>query len=320
LLTPLSANLNLLGEISSFTSFGESGQGEETLYFFGVAPGSEVRSTKMKAFGSPSSPPAEREMPTRGPINSAFSVETRDLKAEGIAVVEVEGPKPPPEPSRQVVTAPEKLQHGLRGLPAKELVAVAARIRRAGIHPEYVQAATRFALQSVARHQALSEKIAECDTMHPRRTLGVPVPGPRVSGATACRLSRPSRPGRLSTSHINRHGSGHHELPTVEAIGKVVGAGCGVAATWVIAVVNILSCSQAGRDQARRRVPASVASSAVRLGLLCAAGLLTKQPRVRGGLVRSCLPAQVVHERRHSPRERRLRIPLKPSRFDRGQN
>lgn len=62
-----------------------------------------------------------------------------------------------------LVTAPEKLRHSLRGTPTKELVAVAARFRPGG-HPEDVEAATRFALRSVARrHQALSEEIAELD-------------------------------------------------------------------------------------------------------------------------------------------------------------
>jgi transposase len=62
-----------------------------------------------------------------------------------------------------LVTAPEDLRRRLRGLPTKELVAVAARFRL-GREPEDVEAATRFALRSVARrHQALSEEIAELD-------------------------------------------------------------------------------------------------------------------------------------------------------------
>jgi transposase len=62
-----------------------------------------------------------------------------------------------------LVTAPEELRRRLRGLPTKELVAVAARFRPGG-DLEDVEAATRFALRSVARrHQALSEEIAELD-------------------------------------------------------------------------------------------------------------------------------------------------------------
>jgi transposase len=62
-----------------------------------------------------------------------------------------------------LVTAPEKLRHSLRGLPTKELVALTARFRLGG-DPEDVEAATKFALRSVARrYQALSEEIAELD-------------------------------------------------------------------------------------------------------------------------------------------------------------
>jgi transposase len=62
-----------------------------------------------------------------------------------------------------LVSAPEKLRQRLRGLPTKELVAVAARFRPTR-DPEDVEAATKFALRSVARrHVALSEEIAELD-------------------------------------------------------------------------------------------------------------------------------------------------------------
>jgi transposase len=59
------------------------------------------------------------------------------------------------------VTAPEKLRDRLRGLPTKELVAVAARFRP-GCDPIVVdvEAATKLALRSVARrYEALSEEI-----------------------------------------------------------------------------------------------------------------------------------------------------------------
>lgn len=62
-----------------------------------------------------------------------------------------------------LVTAPEDLRQRLRGLPTKELVAVAAHFRPAR-EPEDVDEATRFALRSVARrHRALSEETAELD-------------------------------------------------------------------------------------------------------------------------------------------------------------
>jgi len=62
-----------------------------------------------------------------------------------------------------LVTAPEELRERLRGLKAKELAAVAARFRL-GSDLTDVQAATKFALRSVARrYEALSQEIAELD-------------------------------------------------------------------------------------------------------------------------------------------------------------
>jgi transposase len=49
-----------------------------------------------------------------------------------------------------VVTAPEELRHRLRELTTKKLVSVAARMRP-GKDPDDVEAATKFALRSVAR-------------------------------------------------------------------------------------------------------------------------------------------------------------------------
>ena len=61
------------------------------------------------------------------------------------------------------VTAPEELRHRLRNLSTEKLVSLAARFRP-GNDPEDVEAATRFALRSVARrHEALSEEISELD-------------------------------------------------------------------------------------------------------------------------------------------------------------
>jgi transposase len=62
-----------------------------------------------------------------------------------------------------LVTAPEELRQRLGELTTKELVAVAARLRP-GKDLDDVEAATKFALRSVARrYQALSEEIAELD-------------------------------------------------------------------------------------------------------------------------------------------------------------
>jgi transposase len=61
------------------------------------------------------------------------------------------------------VTAPEQLRHRLRGLSTKELVSAAARFRL-GDGPSDVQAATKFALCSVARrYEALSSEIAQLE-------------------------------------------------------------------------------------------------------------------------------------------------------------
>ena len=61
------------------------------------------------------------------------------------------------------VTAPEELRHRLRNLSTEKLVSLAARFRP-GNDPEDVEAATRFALRSVARrHEALSAEIGELD-------------------------------------------------------------------------------------------------------------------------------------------------------------
>jgi transposase len=75
-----------------------------------------------------------------------------------------------------LVTAPEGLRRRLRGLPTKELVAVAARFRPGG-NPEDVEEATRFALRSVARrHEALSGEIAELDAQL-KRLVAQAAPG-----------------------------------------------------------------------------------------------------------------------------------------------
>ena len=62
-----------------------------------------------------------------------------------------------------LVTAPEVLRRRLRGLPTKQLAAIAARFRPGG-DPEDAEAATKFALRSIARrYRALSVEISELD-------------------------------------------------------------------------------------------------------------------------------------------------------------
>jgi transposase len=75
-----------------------------------------------------------------------------------------------------LVTAPEELRHRLRGLSTKELVAAAARFRP-GNDLEDVEAATRFAMRSVARrYQVLWEEIAELDA-HLHKLVAEAAPG-----------------------------------------------------------------------------------------------------------------------------------------------
>jgi len=69
-----------------------------------------------------------------------------------------------------LVTAPEALRRRLRGFPTKELVAVVGRFRLAN-EPDDVEAATKFALRSVARrYHVLSEEIAGLDAQ-PKRLV-----------------------------------------------------------------------------------------------------------------------------------------------------
>jgi transposase len=102
-----------------------------------------------------------------------------------------------------LVTAPEELlRRRLRGLPTGELVAVAARFRPGG-EPEDVEAATRFALGSVARrHETLSEEIAEPDTQLGRSVAEAPpglvrLPGVGTNHAATLLVLAGDNPERL---------------------------------------------------------------------------------------------------------------------------
>ena len=103
-----------------------------------------------------------------------------------------------------LVTAPEKLRHGLRGLSTKELIAVAARFRPGG-DPEDVQTATKFALRSVARrHQALSEEIAELDAQLKRLVAAavpelIRLPGVGINHAATLLVLAGDNPERLKS-------------------------------------------------------------------------------------------------------------------------
>jgi transposase len=103
-----------------------------------------------------------------------------------------------------LVTAPEAIRRRLRGLPTKELGAVAARFRL-GEDPENVEGATRFALRSVARrHEALSEEIAELDAQLERLVADaspglVRLPGVGTNHAATLLVLAGDNPDRLKS-------------------------------------------------------------------------------------------------------------------------
>jgi transposase len=102
------------------------------------------------------------------------------------------------------VTAPEQLRHRLRGLSTKELVCVAGRFRL-GDDPSDVQAATRFALRSVARrYEVLSAEIDELEA-HLDRLVAqaapelVSLPGIGTDSAATLLIVAGDNPQRLGS-------------------------------------------------------------------------------------------------------------------------
>jgi transposase len=103
-----------------------------------------------------------------------------------------------------LVTAPEKLRQRLRGLPTRELVDLAARLRPDG-DPADVEGATKFALRSVARrHVALSEEIAALDAQLKRLVAEVApglvsLPGVGTNHAATLLVLAGDNPERLKS-------------------------------------------------------------------------------------------------------------------------
>jgi transposase len=100
------------------------------------------------------------------------------------------------------VMAPEELLNRLRKLSRKDLVSVAARLRL-GDGPPDVQAATKFALRSVARlYQALSKEIEELEA-HLDQLVGqvapelVSLPGIGTDSAATLLIVAGDNPQRL---------------------------------------------------------------------------------------------------------------------------
>jgi transposase len=102
------------------------------------------------------------------------------------------------------VTAPEELRQRLRGLSAGELVQTAARFRP-GDDPDAVEAATRFALRSVARrYEALSEEIAALEAQLDRLVAEVApelvrLPGVGTNHAATLLVLAGDNPERLKS-------------------------------------------------------------------------------------------------------------------------
>jgi transposase len=103
-----------------------------------------------------------------------------------------------------LVTAPEKLRQRLRGLPTRELVEVAARLRP-GADLGDVEEATKFALRSVARrHVALSEEIVGLDAQLKRLVAEVApglvcLPGVGTNHAATLLVLAGDNPERLGS-------------------------------------------------------------------------------------------------------------------------
>jgi transposase len=103
-----------------------------------------------------------------------------------------------------LVTAPEVLRQRLGGLQTKELIGVVARFRPAR-DPEDVEAATRFALRSVARrYEALSEEIAALDAQLDRLVAEVApelvcLPGVGTNHAATLLVLAGDNPKRLKS-------------------------------------------------------------------------------------------------------------------------
>jgi transposase len=117
-----------------------------------------------------------------------------------------------------LITAPEGLRSELRGLSTAKLVAKVSRFRP-GANPSDVQAATKFALRSVARrHQRLSEEISELDEQLDRLVAEaapelVAMEGVGTDTAASLLIAAGDNPERLKSEAAFAHLCGVAPIP-----------------------------------------------------------------------------------------------------------
>jgi transposase len=124
-----------------------------------------------------------------------------------------------------LITAPEGLKSELCGLSTARLVAIASRFRP-GPNPSDVEAATKFALRSVARrYQRLSEEISELDEQLDRLVTEaapelVAVEGVGTDTAASLLIAAGDNPERLENEAAFAHLCGAAPIPA--SSGKTV--------------------------------------------------------------------------------------------------
>jgi transposase len=124
-----------------------------------------------------------------------------------------------------LITAPEGLKSELCGLSTTRLVAIASRFRP-GPNPSDVEAATKFALRSVARrYQRLSEEISELDEQLDRLVTEaapelVAVEGVGTDTAASLLIAAGDNPERLENEAAFAHLCGAAPIPA--SSGKTV--------------------------------------------------------------------------------------------------
>lgn len=124
-----------------------------------------------------------------------------------------------------LVTAPEGLKSELCGLSTAKLIATASRFRP-GTNPSDVEAATKFALRSVARrYQRLSEEISELDEQLDRLVTEaapelVAVEGVGIDTAASPLIAAGDNPERLRDEAAFAHLCGAAPIPA--SSGKTV--------------------------------------------------------------------------------------------------
>src|SRR3954467_8560764 len=161
-----------------------------------------------------------------------------------------------------LITAPEGLKSELCGLSTARLVAIASRFRP-GPNPSDVEAATKFALRSVARrYQRLSEEISELDEQLDRLVTEaapelVAVKGVGTDTAASLLIAAGDNPERLENEAAFAHLCGAAPIPA--SSGKSVhhrlnrhGNRDANRALYVIAVCR-MSCDERTRSYVAKR-------------------------------------------------------------------